>query len=265
MKIFRTFIFGALLALSVIPIASFALSQEDSKKGDKGPPALDMLLFSPADASAVNVSTGNLWYGTGNPNSGFLVERNDGVEIALKVKFRTGNDIYPLGIAKDGTTIIKVPTGPQIVDASRGVSVAAANRAAWSFDYVITTGLDGSTKGLSSYSAELQIDTDSGASDKLTTLSMVALPGTPVAGRSGFGWKDGSGNIRIGDDGGTTKTTQNSQNVAFYPEIDGNPSVSGVQPYTFGPARLKINLTVRESGKKGKVIAQIATEVVVMD
>ncbi len=125
------------------------------------------------------------------------------------------------------------------MDPGHSVPVANAGRAAWSFDYSINTGLNGSADALDDFDFQLLIDLDpSGGVDYLT---LTLEPGG--TGSSAHHWEDSLANAIISDDDGTTQITQNSQNLAFYAAaIDTDPNTPGIQPYTFGPGEFDIEL-----------------------
>jgi len=101
-----------------------------------------------------------MYYGNGNTTTNFHINENDtlGFQLDLKEKYRTGDDIAPIGTTDpDGTAHFTAPHGTQVVDAPHGVSAANANRAAWSFDFAVDTGVNGSTRTLTDFDFKIVI------------------------------------------------------------------------------------------------------------
>src|SRR5829696_9049455 len=103
-----------------------------------------------------------MFFGDGNlpTNYNISVDDKTDIELGLKIHYRQGDDITPISVDSDGTAHYVVPDGPQVVDPAHNVSTARADRAAWSFDFSVNTGLDGarrpsmtSTSGSSSRAA----------------------------------------------------------------------------------------------------------------
>ena len=96
-----------------------------------------------------------MFYGAGNGNDHFVIEQHvgAGLELAAKVrKYKAGDYSGSQAIiGNDGTATYTVASGP---------SPEAANRADWSFDWSVVTGLDGSTSTLAGSNLKLWIDTD---------------------------------------------------------------------------------------------------------
>jgi hypothetical protein len=189
---------------------------------------------------------GFLWQGAGNPATTFQRKRNDdaGIELGLKAINRQGPDIRSTYVDDDGLVHIEVPAGPQVGNPAR---------AAWNFTYSYDVSLDPSNQTLDKYEGELWIDLDPSADTKYLKLKLARLGSPAGAGpcprepdTNGFGWKSGNPVI-IGDDEGTDRVTQNSQNYAFYAaQIDTNNHQHGIQPYTFGPGQFDVVLVIRE-------------------
>jgi hypothetical protein len=100
-----------------------------------------------------------MYYGNGNTQGNFHIDQNNtlGFQLDLKEKFRTGNDIAPTSVDSNGTAHFTAPDGTQVVDPTDGVGSARTDRAAWSFDYVVDTGVNGSTHTLSDFTFKLAI------------------------------------------------------------------------------------------------------------
>ena len=127
-----------LSALAVAPFTSSALTYNE-KVNQAGP----------APAPGSNNEQG-IYYGDGNSNGGFAVDRDatTGIELGLRAHTR-----YP--VATD--TGINAPAG--IYSFNDGVFTPPdqpANRASWNYDFSINSG----TGPLSSYQFEISIDSD---------------------------------------------------------------------------------------------------------
>ena len=120
--------------------------------------------FRSLDAASVDGS-GNIFVGTGNTGTNYNVSENHaaGLELGLKIHYRTGDDITPLSREADGTSHYLVPAGSQVVDPAHDVVGAAANRAAWNFDFSVDTDTTGSSgKTLNSYNFTITISDGEG-------------------------------------------------------------------------------------------------------
>jgi hypothetical protein len=196
---------------------------------------------------------GTLWQGAGNPATTFQRKRDEdaGIELAIKAIVRQGPDIPSTFVDEDGLVHIEVPAGAQPGNASR---------AAWNFTFSYDVALDASNPTLDQYEGELLIDLDPSEKTDYLELKLAKL-GPPAASapcnaepdKNGYGWKAG-GTVVIGDDEGTDRVTQNSQNLAFYAsQIDAERKTKGIQPYTFGPGQFDVEMSLRRKGKgKGK-------------
>ncbi len=207
------------------------------------------------DASAQDpLSPGNIYPGSGIPASGWSVvqDLDHDVELGLQVIYRQGPTVASTGVEADGTVDYTVADGPQ--STANGSSSNNASRAAWSFEYSISTALDGSVDTLADYDLRLLIDLDPSAGTSFLQLdfaaSGVASPtgawqlGSPIAGLPPVGTP------LIPDDEGTTQVTQNSQNYAFYSTImdfDGNPATDDAALYAFTPGNFDIYLQAYDS------------------
>ena len=225
---------------------------------NKLPTYLDVPVHATAQDSC---APGTLWQGGGNPATTFQRKRDEdaGIELAIKGVVRQGADIRSTYVDEDGLVHIEVPTGAQ---------PGVPNRAAWYFTYSYDVALDPSNPTLDKYDAELWIDFDASEKTDYLKLKLAKLGPPPAAvpcpepDKNGYGWKAGS-TIVIGDDEGTDRVTQNSQNLAFYAsEIDSNPNVKGIQPYTFGPGQFDVVMKIRQKGKGGPIVLHVVFDVV---
>ena len=230
----------------VLSAAALSVPAFGHGNDDKPPVYLDR----PLSASAEDTCTpGFLWQGAGNPNTTFQRKRNvdAGIELGIKGIVRQGPDIRSTYVDDNGLVHIEVPAGAQ---------PGNPNRAAWNFTYSFDVSLDPGNPTLDSYSAELWIDLDPSSGTDYLKLTL-ARQGSPAAAgpcprepdTNGFGWK-AKNTVVIPDDEGTDRVTQNSQNLAFYAaQIDTNPRMRGIQPYTFGPGQFDVVLKIkRKSG-----------------
>lgn len=223
-------------------------------RADNDNDKLPLYLSRTVDPVARDTSNPNqIWQGSGNPIHSFMVKRNldAGIELALKIHFRQGNAIAPTYVDDKGLVHVEVPTGPQVVDPSRGVSSPHPGRAAWSFTFSYAA-LPGVAPNLECYDADLWFDLDPSSKTDYLKLELKKYTGPGPGQQNGYGWfpKKASTPV-IGDDEGTAQVTQNSQNYAFYASlIDTNPSQPGVQPYAFGPAEFDIVLKMKWKGDK---------------
>jgi hypothetical protein len=113
--------------------------------------------FGTVDALAIDGS--QMYTGTGNSPNNYHLDTNStlGIQLALKEHYRTGNDIAPDSVDANGTAHFTAPDGTQVVDPAHGVSEDKPTRAAWNFDYVVDTGVNGSTHTLSDFTFKLAI------------------------------------------------------------------------------------------------------------
>ena len=186
---------------------------------------LPLYLTRTLDETAINPSTSDMYTGSGNTVTDFLIKRNldDDIEIAIKAKYRQGSDIRPTYVDNRGRVHVEVPAGPQVINPAHGVSVANPARAAWSWDYSISSAINASTRPLSDFDCTMRIDLDPSKKVKYLTLKLAKLRAPGPGTLNGFGWKSGNVSV-IGDDAGTpddagipqVQVTQNSQNYAFY-------------------------------------------------
>src|SRR5262249_20803979 len=144
------------------------------------------------DPSATKASTGHpneIINGNGIPSNHFgLAEQTDvGVELGLQVIYRQGPTVTTTDNYGDGVLHFRVASGAQSTD--NGSQSNVANRAAWSWDYSIATGLNGHSGDLSDFTFTMKVDLDPTAAFNYHTLQLV--PGGGLnAGGSGYVWVD---------------------------------------------------------------------------
>jgi hypothetical protein len=240
------------------------VTDTNTSDGDEGSDSLKHVEFLRFRDAVVNVSSGDTWTyavnaeidesaqkpatedminGSGIPATGFGIATNEdrGIELGLQVIYRQGPTVTTTDDYADGVLNFEVNDGPQ--STANGSSANNANRASWSFEYSIATGLNGETTDLNDFTFKLLIDTDPGASETYTELHLVydpAInnPGTNTADSNGYVWKNDANVTIIPDDDGVTPTvTQNSQNYAFY----GIPTYNAGTAFA-GPAEFDIVL-----------------------
>jgi hypothetical protein len=248
-----SYVRAALVGVAALLASAGVASANNDDGGDK----LPLYLTTTVDVTAQDaLAPGTLWVGAGIPATNFMLKQNPdaGVELAIKAHYRQGADIRPTYVDSGGRVHVEVPSGPQVVDPAHGVSVANPARAAWNFTFSYDAALPGARPSLDYYDAELWIDLDPSPKTKFLKLKLAKV-GSPTPGpepdRNGYGWKAGS-TVVIGDDEGTQRVTQNSQNYAFYASlIDTNRSQPGIQPYAFGPGQFDVVLMIDGKGRRG--------------
>jgi hypothetical protein len=114
--------------------------------------------FGTVDSEAIFGGT-QMYFGSGNSPNNYHVDQNTtlGFQLDLKEHYRTGNDIAPTSVDANGVANFVVPAGTQVVDPAHGVGSANSGRAAWNFDYVVATGLNGATTSLTDFTFKLQV------------------------------------------------------------------------------------------------------------
>lgn len=190
-----------------------------------------------------------MFYGDGNTVTGFNLVRHEGlgIELGLKAKERGGPDI--IGIkGQDGLVHYQADTG---------VSPSNANRADWSFDFSVLTGLNGRSETLNNYTFKLLVDTDKSVGTSYQELKLTQItPGvTP--------WIDPAGKLTgfINDDDGNAAgsaiRSQNSVNFGFdwlKNIIDSNSEIDGIQPYDYSAGRFDILLVAEDKATGVKIV-----------
>lgn len=208
---------------------------------------LPVYLSESLDPTAVDPDGGDMYAGTGNSVDHFILQRNAyaNVELALKGRYRQGEDIPATFVGGDGLIHVVVPSGTQ-VGGSHGVPADDPTMAAWSYDFSLSTGLNGSAHTLSEYEAFMLIDVDPSPGVRYLRLRLSLVPGSSAPHANGYGWK-GEDAVFISNDEGTAQVTQNTFNyAAIAAHLDTDPHTPGIQPYTFGPAQFDVEMSVRK-------------------
>jgi hypothetical protein len=197
------------------------------------------------DVSAQDpASPGNLFAGNSIPATGFGTATNSaaGVELGLQIIYRQGPTVLSTDTYADGVLEYEVADGPQ--STANGSFVNNANRAAWSFQPSVATGLGGATTDLGDFTFQLLYDVDPAAGTTYRTLQLQAETTPQGAGQSGYEWVDLNTTLAyVSDDEGNAYVTQNSQNYAFlYYQFFMLPPGYGLANNFAGPARFDIIL-----------------------
>jgi len=162
------------------------------------------------DHGTPDPSDDEIYVGDGNrpTNYNIAVDQKTGIELGLKIHYRQGDDIIPTSIDADGTAHYTVPDGTQVTDPAHNVPVDNATKAAWSFDFSVNTGLNGSTKTLDAFDFRIIITSGDGEQG-VFDLRHVAPGNTP--------WLNSTNTAGFSDDDGTTnpQLSQNSVNLGF--------------------------------------------------
>ena len=187
--------------------------------------------LDPASHDAGN----NVFFGAGNSAADYVIGEHvgAGLELGLKVHYRTGDTVQPTSSDADGTAHFTVDSG--YADGRHNESEVRTDRAAWNFDFSIDTGLHGATGDLSSFHFKLLVDTDASANVSYLDLTSVDPLGGHII---------------------NSHLAQDSVNFGFgtiKPLIDGDPSTAGFQPYSFGPGHFDILLQAEDNA--GHVLA----------
>ncbi|WP_411287046.1 hypothetical protein [Phenylobacterium sp.] len=153
--------------------------------------------FGNLDPSSTKDGAGpsnDLYVGSGNSAANFKIFTNhdDDIELGLKIKLRQGPDILP---GADGS--FDVPDGTQPGNPAR---------AAWSFDFSVNTGIEGSTQTLDAFDFRLIIT--SGDGERAVYNMLHIAPGVTL-------WTDGVGGFADADGTANAQISQNSVNLGF--------------------------------------------------
>lgn len=108
----------------------------------------DKTIGAKAVQGASDPHPGTMWFGTGNAPTNYNITdiTNKNVELGLKMHVRGGADYQPTSVDQDGTAHYNVAAGTQ-----------SATRAAWNFDFVVDTGIGGSSKTLDQFNFNMTI------------------------------------------------------------------------------------------------------------
>lgn len=156
-------------------------------------------------ANGPGTADDELYFGDGNHPTNFNISTDSktGIELGLKIHYRTGDDITASSVDSDGTAHYIVPDGKQVVDPAHNVSADAPNRAAWSFDYSVNSG----DHNLDEFDYRIIIKSGDG---EVGTYDRVRLDATHTI------WVDTAHDSGFGDDdGGNAHLAQNSVNLGF--------------------------------------------------
>jgi hypothetical protein len=192
------------------------------------------------DETGQKPGTEDVINGTGIPATGYYLVRAEdaGIELGMQIHYRNG----PVVLATDGNGYgdglieFQVADGPQTPATSPGFP-AALNRAAWSFDYSVITGLNGETTDLADFTFKFSVDIDPTAGTNFQVFTMAPLG----AESANVHWTNQFGDLVVDDKGISGEVAQNSRNLAFY---DVDHVTPGTQPYDplFGPGDFDIIL-----------------------
>src|SRR5215208_2792400 len=215
----------------------FTYTVTDSQGASSAPTSVDVTVNGAWEAPTFFVNgevdekgqkpaTEDVINGTGIPATGYQLVRADdaGIELGLQVHYRNGPVVLPTdgnGYA-DGVIKFQVADGPQTPATSPGFP-AAPNRAAWSFDYSVITGLNGESTDLADFTFVFKVDIDPTAATNFQAFTM-----SPVGtGSAGVHWTNQFGDAVVDDNGILGEVAQNSRNLAFY---DVDHVTPGTQP-----------------------------------
>jgi VCBS repeat-containing protein len=132
-----------------------------------------------------------MYFGDGNTPTNYRIAQDNaaGFQLDLKEIFRTGNDIAPTSVDADGTAHYTAPAGSQVVDPADGVTIARADRGAWNFNYVVDTGVNGSTNTLDSFDFKI-VMTQNGTNTHVFDLNSATHAWVDETSATAFGGDD---------------------------------------------------------------------------
>ena len=123
-----------------------------------------------------------------------------------------------------------MPSGAQVVDPAHGVGGANASRAAWNFDFVVATGLNGQSTDLSSFTFKLAI-TQNGTNTHIFDLDPVTHAWIDESSpTTGFGGDDFNHPASAAVQ---SHVAENSVNMAFIAAAFGNLATSTAAGTTY--------------------------------
>ncbi len=226
----------------------------DWEKGFERPDYVQSADQKKIDAIGIN-ENGFTHVGSGNTPYNYVLERHEGagVEVGLKVHFRGGADIEPVGPSdEDGIVQFEVPTG-------HGAGTTW-DPAVWSFDFSVLAGINGQDTTLDDFLFTFKIDIDPSAATKFVVLELRGANGnTP--------WIDvATGEIFIPDQEKPTTgendalISQNSLNFGFN-HIRDLIKVEEGERYNFGEGEFDIILSAATRGNDSVELA--STHIVV--
>ncbi|MEM6973906.1 MAG: hypothetical protein AAF577_13985 [Pseudomonadota bacterium] len=140
--------------------------------------AAGLVLAMPALASAVttfdDTLNTNVFFGTGNENEAFTVDRANGIEIGLRAKLRFDDNNQPQPIyGSQGNGTYNQPVGLPPTGFSFDPNAPTTPR--WSFDWSINTTASGQSLDAFTYVIELDGDPTAGT-DFSDTFDLINLP-----------------------------------------------------------------------------------------
>ncbi|MFC7396398.1 DUF4214 domain-containing protein [Chelatococcus sp. GCM10030263] len=185
-------------------------------------------------------SGGEMLFGDGNMPDHYDVARHDGlgIELDLKVHYRTSAEVVPGVTDENGVTRYTVDAGHQ-QDGVHGMHGDNLGRAAWNFDFAALTGLNGRSETLDDYHFQLKIDVDPTQGTDYLTFDLGGAAGSTP-------WLLGTDPLIADEDGLNPHVSQNSVNFGFdflKDAIDTDPHMAGIQPYGYGGGDFDIVLT----------------------
>jgi hypothetical protein len=122
--------------------------------------SFDQNLVSPNSTTTTNP----IYFGTGNPNGGFTVDNESGIELGLRAKYRQNGSVID-----SSTNLYNVVSGPETLATSGGVG-AAPTRAAWNYEFSI----DLQPKGVGSLTlADITANTTITVTDLTTSTTLL--------------------------------------------------------------------------------------------
>jgi hypothetical protein len=104
--------------------------------------------FGSVDAPGFNPTTGFMWTGTGQPNTGYNTSTNDGVQLGFNVIHRTDGFYTPDSYSPNHEANYTVLSGTQTINGGN------PNRAEWNVGY---EGATSNTVNLNAYDFKMQI------------------------------------------------------------------------------------------------------------
>jgi hypothetical protein len=162
-----------------------------------------------------------VFFGSGNPNGGYTVESDNGIEIGLRAKYR-----FNANVIDSASNVYNVVPGPQTLATTGGGHAADANRAAWNYEFSVNLNPTNSAGGyltLDQVTAMLTVtDVNTGTTNTVDALRYF----TDDAGYGPAGVHGGNAGWQSGD-----WAAQNSENATFT-GITGFP-LAGIGGYTF--------------------------------
>jgi hypothetical protein len=181
----------------------------------------DVFGFGSVAAPAFNPANGNLWFGSGNPNTGFVNSTDGNVQTAEKIIHRQGADYSPTIDPDTGRATYTVATGTQTGNPAR---------AEWNWTYVDNVAAGTSATDAAGLAAQPDL-----ASYDLKMLITETRPGFIYSDVFDFNpanhvWSGEKSGLAFGGDdflpsntapsGVQSHVTENSENVAFLQGAD---------------------------------------------